>query len=600
MPAIQRLFLDWTQPALPTAADWLLAHATDAGDLSDILVVVPGGRAGRRLLEILVQKAGEQDIGLSPPNIVTMGALPELLYPPQRPFADDLTQRLAWVEALRRVGGDPALREEIRQFIPAFPSGKDTARLLELADTFRAEHLELAADGLDFDKVADQTQESGHPLESRRWRAFYKMQRAYLDVLDKLKLWDKQTARLEAIKRNECATDKRIVLVGTVDMNRAARRMLNQVAEQVTALVFAPSSHESHFDAHGCVEPDKWATAQIDIDDERIAVADDPIDQADEVARAIAAWDRSPDLSEIEKADSNRSGDLFHYRGDEITVGVCDERIVPQITRQLDQCGLTARWGPGRSIADTAPFRLLVGVADYLERGLWQDFAALVRHVDVEAWLNAQEDVKELAGDDWLAELDDYQSTHVQMRLGGGWLGEEKDFAAVKAIHEAISRWLAPFSPLPQEEETARRPLTEWPPLVMQTLLTIYGQRKFNRDDPADRITLAALEKIHERFSNKNKSPRRTSRKSPPPSPCAGPSIQSPAKQSPRRPTPTPSSCSAGWNWPSTTRPRSSSPRSTKGTCPSRRPATCSCPTRSAASSAWTTTPAATPATPTP
>ena len=40
------------------------------------------------------------------------------------------------------------------------------------------------------------------------------LERRYLRLLDGLKVWDKQTARLFAIEHRECSTERRIVLVG--------------------------------------------------------------------------------------------------------------------------------------------------------------------------------------------------------------------------------------------------------------------------------------------------------------------------------------------------------------------------------------------------
>lgn len=508
MSAIERVFLEWSQPALPSAARWLLERAPAQGDLSGFVVVIPGSRAGRRLLEILVQQCAAANIGLSPPKIVTIGALPELLYPPQRPFADELTQRLAWVEALRKVARDRQARDEIQHFIPALPSQRDTTRLLELADVLRGQHTELAADGLDFADVARHTAELGNESEAQRWQALQKIQRAYLDTLDRLQLWDKQTARLEAIKRRESHADKRIVLVGTVDMNRTARQMLDQVARQVTALVVAPRELESSFDAHGCVAPAAWADARLPVDDARVVIADDPIDQADEVARAIAAWCGSGDRLES-KSSTGGSGAPPHgppkYRGDQITIGVCDERVVPQIARQLDQCQLRSRWGPGRAIGETPPFRLLQAAADYLERQSWRDFAALVRHVDVEAWLNRQPAIAALAAKDWLTALDSYQSAHVQTRLSGQWLGEDDErtqdqVAAVKAVYEAIAHLLA-------ELDDDKLPLADWPPRVSRLLLQVYSGREFDRQNAADRTALAALEALHEALLDQRNIP---------------------------------------------------------------------------------------------
>ncbi len=72
-------------------------------DLGDLVVVVPGARAGRRLLEILVDRAESNRLMLWPPKIATVGTLPELLYQAKKPVADDLVQQLVWADVLRKL-----------------------------------------------------------------------------------------------------------------------------------------------------------------------------------------------------------------------------------------------------------------------------------------------------------------------------------------------------------------------------------------------------------------------------------------------------------------------------------------------------------------
>jgi hypothetical protein len=102
---IRRRFFDWKQPALAAAADYLWdAYARveplagksrqknndlASWDLDRVIVALPGSRARRRLLELLVGRAEERRAVLVPPRIVTVGQLPELLYELKKPLADD-------------------------------------------------------------------------------------------------------------------------------------------------------------------------------------------------------------------------------------------------------------------------------------------------------------------------------------------------------------------------------------------------------------------------------------------------------------------------------------------------------------------------------
>ena len=86
---ITRKFIDWDRPILPAATDYLVAKHSSQGvlNLERVVVVLPGGRAGRRLLELLALRAQRDELVFLPPQITTAGALPELLYESKRPFA---------------------------------------------------------------------------------------------------------------------------------------------------------------------------------------------------------------------------------------------------------------------------------------------------------------------------------------------------------------------------------------------------------------------------------------------------------------------------------------------------------------------------------
>ena len=459
---IRRVFLGLDAPALQAAAAWLFdTYATDDGAYFDALtLVVPGGRAGRRLLDLLVSEAETRGLALLPPKVVTAGTLPEELYEPKRPLADELTQRLAWCAALR--GIDPA---ELAPLVPHPPAADDLEGWLPLADMLLRLHGELAADALDFGDVSGKASGLSGFNEQRRWQVLSRLQRTYLEAIDAAGLWDQQTARLIAIEHHECRCEGQLILLGTVDINQALRKMLDQVAEHVTSLVFAPEDWQDRFDEHGCLKPEAWRDLELTLAEEQIRVADDPVDQADAVARAIAEYGG-------------------RHRADEVIVGVPDEKVVPQIMRQLDQCGLHARWGPGRSLSESAPYRLLAAVAEFVDRERFRPFAALVRHADVERYIQSCG-----VGVNYLVQLDEYYADHLPARLGEDWLGRPADHDHVRAVYSAVRRMLSPLA------GATRRP-DEWAEPLLDVLRTVYAGRELDRNSPHDAMTQRALESI--------------------------------------------------------------------------------------------------------
>lgn len=461
--AITRMFLDWSRPALPAVAEYLVRRYSDGAtlNLDNVLLVLPGGRAARELVHLLVIGADQRSQVLFPPETCTVGSLPEYLYESHRPFADQLTQQLAWVQALKQIE-----RARSQQFIPRLPANNDYAGWMDLGGLLQRQHRELAADSLDFAQVAHRGAALSGFEETERWIFFSQVQKNYLRLLDQLELWDRQTARLYAIEHNLCRTDKEIVLVGTIDMNVAMRHMIDQVADQVTALVHAPESLADSFDQHGCLNPDKWQDKEIGIDTDQMRVVEGPVDQARETARCLAAFDG-------------------RYRADQVVVGVLDERLVPHLLRQLEESGVSGRWVVGRAVWETGPYRLLESVARSLERDRFLDFAALVRHPDVSEWLSEQVNSRH-----WLIELDEYYSKHLQPRLSC-WLDDSPALDSLKQVANLVYQTLDPL-------RGDKRKLAQWAGDVARLLSTFYGERAFDVEQPEDLYTSNALKQIRE------------------------------------------------------------------------------------------------------
>jgi ATP-dependent helicase/nuclease subunit B len=495
---IRREFLTWNSPALAAAAEAMRERFARAGqwDLSGVILVVPAGRAARRLLEIFVATAEQQKLVLLPPAIVTPESFPEMLYQARWPLADVLTQQLAWCQALRT-----APRELVSELLPFPPEPEDTPRWLAVGDTLRRLHLELAADGLNCEKVLQGAAVIDGFTEADRWRALCDLQRRYLNVLDELELWDVQTARLVAIEKREIHTDKQVVLVGTVDLNRTQRQMLDQIAERVTTIVFAPAEYADRFDQYGCVVPSTWTQAELPLADAQIERVDGPADQAE----GVACW-----LESL----------AARFRADQIAIGLPDERLAPHIERQLAQCGLASHWAIGKKLAETAPFRLIKVAADYAARGRYRDLAALVRHPDVHEWLTGelrvwkskQPKMEKVEGQnvsrklrtmatELITALDDFASERLPSALDAERLQNEPDEAYVLAI-EASARGLV--KPLTGK----RRPLDQWADPLRSILIGVYGERPLDRENEHDRYLTASLQQIAEALTDLSLVPR--------------------------------------------------------------------------------------------
>jgi ATP-dependent helicase/nuclease subunit B len=478
---IRRVFLNWEQPALGAAADYLIERYArrQECDLSRAVVVVPGGRAGRRLLELLVLRSEERKLLFTPPEIVTEGRLPELLYESKRPLAPVLVQQLTWLKALTQM--PPA---KLRPLVPHPPAKDDVIRWLELAEMFRKQHAEFAADGLDFNIVLEKSAAWEDFGETDRWIALRDLQATYLAELDQLDLWDAQTARLVAIKYKEPKTDRDLVLLGMADMNRTLRQMLDLVVARVTALIVAPESWAAKFDGHGCLFPEAWQQLPLPLQETQLQRVEGPADQA----AAVADW-----IRDLKGA----------YAADEVAIGVADEALVPQLQRELAQQGLNARWVEGKMVAESAPYRLLQIATRYAERRRFADLAALVRHPDISGWLNSTLRGKQRVRDP-LTTLDRHYANRLSAWLDADDLAAaeeaeaETEAEAKESTAQALRRIVQQLETLFAGWPDGRQLTGLWMERCQKLLETVYGSRVVDKFEPSGRYLLECLQQVQD------------------------------------------------------------------------------------------------------
>ncbi len=469
---IRREFLGWSQPPLRLTLAWLVERGEQwRGDLSDFLVVVPTSLAKRRLEAELAGQARREKWSYYPPEIITVGSLPEHLYVPKRPFADAVTQRLVWAQVLQE-----APRHRTRHVIGSPPAEDDQVAWCRLGDMLGTLRRELAGDRLDCRGVLEQASTLPDFRESARWEALAELEQAYLDKLDQLELWDKQAARLEAIRLGECHTRRRVVLAGTVDLNRTMRAMIDAVADQVTSLVFAPPSYDSHFDSHGCLVAAAWENEPIELPDGAIRVAEGPAEVAGAVAEAIR--------------------DAIDAHGEPVTpadivIGVPDERLLAGLRRAIAAAGGVLRYGPGRPLTETSPVRLWEVMAAWLSSRRADDFSDLIRHPAVHQWLEEQADLKP----PWLADVDRYCQTWLPAVLDLEEVRRRAEAAdpsarTMRNVLQAVDRWLRPLG--------RSRPLSKWGEILIGAMRVLLEQREFDTECDDDRPWLVALSQLRQ------------------------------------------------------------------------------------------------------
>lgn len=438
--SVERIFLGWNAPALPRAADAL--HKRFGDDFDGVLIALPGGRAGRRLEELLIERCAPAWI---PPRIGTIGPIGDALVRFALPRASGLARELAWIEALRA-----APRAEFEAITRRRPEDGDLAGWTALGEQVRALHQELAAERKRFAEVAACAVLP--KAERARWRALTAVQEDFLARIARCGLCDPHAERMRALDEGrQLRPAKALVLVGVSAVNGLQEELLRRATAQgveVIALVVAPESEAEGFDDFGLLRAEAWTQRAVPLDDERWRVADRPADQAEEAVNFLAA----------------ACGDSLDGRA---TVAVLHDEVVPFLARRLAERGSGLRPPVGRALTETAPGRLLDALRSWLESRAPRAYAALVRHPDFSAALAPGRDPG-AACDDWMHEV----------------LPGVTDARAPR--HEEALRLLGALA------EEAPRPLTAWL-REANTFLRAVFQRE---DAPKHREHFEALHRI--------------------------------------------------------------------------------------------------------
>ena len=517
---IERIFLGLKQPPLRTAADMIIDRYRESSqgeptvDLSNTLVVLPALRSNRRLLQLLIEAAEKQNVVFTPPQIITIGDLPEHLYTAEKSLASDLAQQIAWAKALDQ--STPEVIEDLTGISADdgeegedgdVPQLKDWQPLAQLMVRL---HTRLASDILSFRSVAREVKKLKNFLaqERKRWEALEQIQKVYYEILGSVDLWDRQAARSFAAKGHElnqqrCHTQRDILLIGVADLNNSLSGMLAQVSDKVTCMVAADESMADQFDEMGSLIADQWTDAHIPIKDDKILFVDKPVDQAQAVIHHLSHLAAGSKLST-----------------DQVTIGIPDPKVIPQLERGLNSASFPHRSLAGRSLDETAPVKLMIACRDYLRLQDYASFASLIRHPDIFDWVAI-----EIESDSFLADFDEYQNAHLpdKIRITDSHpfgdpevietifdkkdrnskrraIASAKQARLLNDIHSLITPLLNPLS-------TGVRPLGEWGGFWRTILITVYGDRTLSKTSDGDRQTIAACKAISEALGNQHEVP---------------------------------------------------------------------------------------------
>ena len=482
-------FLGWDEPLLSRVATWMCKHlaseVTEPGylfsdrrlDLSGWICALPTANSQIQFSTVLRQTAESESLQYAPPEILSIGQLPECLYTPQHPLAIEIEQTLAWSKVLSNTP-----TAELAPLVTRLPDSDEIESWVELASTIRRLHSELASDCLAFADVAKQAESEG---DKRRWNLLAKLFDSYLASLNEAGLSDPSNQRQIAIDQQRCRSDHHIALIGSVDLSKMQAEMLEVMRGSVEIFTAAPESYRKHFSAIGCIDSQRWLEHELPILDEQLVAAGDIADQAQaavESMKTIIGYS-------VDSKDSEIEASKF------VTIGVTDESQVAPIEFELGGYGYKTARHLGWSVSSTAVGRAISMVATYLKNQTWQSLAALVRHPDVLSWVSHQLKLED--PDEILISLDGLLANHFPIQLSTKLTPavEDKYPIAIKTA-KCVAKWTKCF-------DDSERSLGQWCKQITKWFGDLYPLN-LEESPQATRSHLAAqsTHRLLKRFSN--------------------------------------------------------------------------------------------------
>lgn len=289
---VEREFLGWHGPMAVQVADWLLARREE---LPGICVIVPTSHSGRRLRQVLAERAG----ALLSPAMVTPASLLQAV---DREAAPPWQELLAWCETLESV-------EDWEEFGDLFPQAPDFPKgaLQPLAGELRRLAMRLQENGQTFGsagKILAKGEDGG------RWHCLAGLEDRFRKILARWGVKDRSglIARLSP----ETLPHERYVLAGVPDMPPLVARLLRNSGKPVHALIGAPVEMADHFNDLGLPEP-VWCDEEMPWPEEgrgSVRLAADMRSQAREALLAVSRAGLSSDRVALGAGDGELAAEL--------------------------------------------------------------------------------------------------------------------------------------------------------------------------------------------------------------------------------------------------------------------------------------------------
>ncbi len=466
---ITRVFLGWDRPFLHSLASYCFEHFVEDGELRlhGKTFCFPVSRAGRRFIEILVERAGQEGLRLLPPSTITSGMLPEFLVRNLRPHAPFFVRMHSWIDALE------TLPDTSRNLLVSEEAAQEI-ELLSFAEQMESLYRELAGAQICAGDVSVAAGECGSELSQKRWEVISELFSSYESLLQEQGYFDRYKQRRDLLSSLDVCwnTTSDIFLAGVADLNQSSKSIVAKFPCEVLSFVFAPEDEATHFDETGSLLAEYWAERALPLTQDQCHRAEDASHQAESVYQYVAS--------------------VGERTVEEITFGLTDEALAPYVEERFTVDGVVCRHSSGKALQESRPVKLVQAALRYLDSRQYQDFTQFVRHVDVQRALT-QCETHEGIPKDILSFLDSYHNVHLPSVLQQPFVGNDQEKKSFGALYDAVHHLLG-------ELTGAKRSLLRWQEPLLTFLRNIYSNCVFHDHSLHDRMVVEACQKVKNQF----------------------------------------------------------------------------------------------------
>lgn len=467
------LFLGWDKPWLPRLAQHLLLKSAD---LSQTVVVLPGRRAGRRLLELLALEAKQQSQLFFPPIITTLeeaaATLLEISEAP--PIATKSISRIAWRQAaLRLTLEDLRKIQQVPEDLLVAASDEVRYRIASLAEALS---LELGKAGLSIEEVLLQHAPffpESADREEPRWQTLARLQKNYHKILSDWGYADRTFSLIQKFQQGTYRGKKRIIVAGVVDFPEPFHSFFEKINPEV--IVIAPEAHAAGFDRYGKMISSYWLENPAEVPEEILIPCERSRDQAACTWEIITQWKKN-------SLDAP------------VTIVAPEVEALSFLREVGAAIGFQTRWAGGRFFRGSSLFVLLEALKKFLKRatGTPPPLAAvadLLRHPIASKKLSAS---LGLSSELLLRELDEWEREHLPLFLDEKDLSRFQKRKNLSALLQALEKNFT-FALDPE-------PLSKVLSQCRALLLYLLEEESLWRSDPEGHFFLTCLEKFMRYF----------------------------------------------------------------------------------------------------